>query len=111
MGGIGLGYGVGAPEWIAELNKVRQPYNVNALTQAAAVALLSDTEWIAEQAAAGRAERARLQAALTSLPWTTVFPTQTNFMLMRVPDANATFQALLGRSLLAKNLHGSPPLT
>ena len=58
---FGLGYAVAAPEWIAELNKVRQPYNVNALTQAAAEALLTDTGWIAEQAAAIRTGRARIE--------------------------------------------------
>src|SRR5439155_1389265 len=58
MAGLRLGYAVAAPEWIAELNKVRAPYNVNALTQAAAVALLSDTGWIAAQDGAGRAELA-----------------------------------------------------
>ena len=110
MAGLRLGYAVAAPEWIAELNKVRQPYNVNALTQAAAVALLSDTAWIAEQAAAIRAERARLEAALGRLPGTTVFPTQTNFVLIRVPDANTTFEALMARNILVKNLHGWHPL-
>ena len=59
MAGIRLGYAVAAPAWIAELNKVRQPYNVNALTQAAVEALLFDTDWIAEQALAIRAERVR----------------------------------------------------
>jgi histidinol-phosphate/aromatic aminotransferase/cobyric acid decarboxylase-like protein len=57
MAGIRLGYAVAAPEWIAELNKVRQPYNVNALTQVAAEVLLADTDWIAEQAAAIRSAR------------------------------------------------------
>ena len=106
MAGIRLGYAVAAPEWIAELNKVRQPYNVNALTQAAAEALLADTGWIAEQAAALRSGRARLEAELRRLPGTTVFPTQTNFVLVRVPDANETFEGLKARRILVKNLHG-----
>ena len=49
MAALRLGYAVAAPEWIAELNKVRQPYNLNALTQAAARVLL------ARRAAAGAA--------------------------------------------------------
>jgi histidinol-phosphate aminotransferase len=110
MAGIRLGYAVAAPEWIAELNKVRAPYNVNALTQAAAVALLSDTDWITEQATAIRAERTRLEATLGRLPGVVVFPTQTNFVLMRVPDANAAFEALMARRILVKNLHGGHPL-
>jgi len=110
MAGMRLGYAVAAPEWIAELNKVRAPYNVNALTQAAVVALLSEAGWIAEQAAAIRAERGRLESALARLPGTTVFPTQTNFVLVRVADANAVFEGLKARRILIKNLHAWHPL-
>src|SRR5438045_2391025 len=81
MAGLRLGYAVAAPEWIAELNKVRQPYNVNSLTQAAVEALLADTTWIAEQAAAIRGERARLESALGEIAGVRVYPTQTNFVV------------------------------
>jgi histidinol-phosphate aminotransferase len=110
MAGIRLGYAVAAPAWIAQLNKLRQPYNVNALTQAAVVALLADTAWIAEQAAAIRAERARLEAELGRLPGATVFPTRTNFVVVRVADANEVFEGLKGHRILVKNLHGWHPL-
>jgi len=110
MAGIRLGYAVAAPEWIAELNKVRQPYNVNALTQAAAEALLTDTGWIAEQAAAIRTGRARIETELKRLPGTTVFATQTNCVLVRVTDANEVFEGLKARCILVKNLHGWHPL-
>ena len=110
LAGIRLGYAVAASEWIAELNKVRAPYNVNALTQAGAVALFADTGWIAEQASAIRAERARLEAALRRLPETTVFPSQTNFVLVRVADAKAMFDGLKARRILVKNVHGWHPL-
>ena len=110
MAGIRLGYAVAAPAWVAQLNKLRQPYNVNALTQAAVVALLADTAWIAEQAAAIRAARARLEAELGQLPGTTVFPTRTNFVVIRVADANGVFEGLKARRILVKNLHGWHPL-
>ena len=110
MAGIRLGYAVAAPEWIAELNKVRQPYNVNALTQAAIEALLFETGWIVQQAAAIRAERARLEGALARLPGVRVYPTQTNFVLVRVTDANEVFEGLKARCILVKNLHGWHPL-
>jgi len=110
MAGIRLGYAVAAPAWIAELNKVRQPYNVNALTQAAVEALLSDTGWIGEQAAAIRGERARLASALERLPAVRAYPTQTNFVVARVNDANGIFDGLKARRILIKNLHGWHPL-
>ncbi|MEP6997142.1 MAG: histidinol-phosphate transaminase [Betaproteobacteria bacterium] len=110
MAGIRLGYAVAAPEWIAELNKLRQPYNVNALTQAAAVALLADPGWIAEQAATIRTERARLAAALARLAGVSVFETQTNFVLARVPDADRLYDGLKQRRILVKNVDGWHPL-
>jgi histidinol-phosphate aminotransferase len=106
MAGLRLGYAVAAPEWIAELNKVRQPYNLNALTQAAAVVLLAERATIAEWAATLKAERARLETALATLPGVTVFPTRTNFVLVRVPDAPRWFEAVKRAGILVKNRHG-----
>jgi histidinol-phosphate aminotransferase len=110
MAGRRLGYAVAAPEWIAEFDKLRQPYNVNALTQAAVVALLADTAWIDDQARAIRTERTRVAAALARLPGATVFPTQTNFVVLRVADATRWFEGLKARRILVKNLHGWHPL-
>jgi histidinol-phosphate aminotransferase len=110
MAGLRLGYAVAAPEWIAELNKVRQPYNLNALTQAVAPVLLAEGAMLAEQAVALKAERTRLYAALATLPGVTVFPTQTNFALARVPDAPRWFEALRAAGILVKSLHGWHPL-
>jgi histidinol-phosphate aminotransferase len=106
MAGVRLGYAVAAPEWIAEFNKIRQPYNVNALTQAAVATLLAESGWIAEQAGAIRAERARLGAALARLPGATVYPSQTNFITLRLNDAARVFEGLKARRILVKNLHG-----
>jgi histidinol-phosphate aminotransferase len=110
MAGLRLGYAVAAPEWIAEFDKLRQPYNVNALTQAAVVALLAETAWIDDQARAIRNERARVAAALARLPGVTVFPTQTNFVVLRVADATRWFEGLKALRILVKNLHGWHPL-
>ncbi len=110
MAGIRLGYAIAPPEWIAQLNKLRQPYNVNALTQAAAVALLADPGWIDGQAEAIRSERARLAVALARLPGVSVFETQTNFLLARVPDADRLYDGLKQRRILVKNVHSWHPL-
>jgi histidinol-phosphate aminotransferase len=110
MAGLRLGYAVAAPEWIAELNKVRQPYNLNALTQAAAPVLLAEDGWVTAQAAMLRSERDRLAAALAAFPDVVVFGTQTNFVLARVPDGPAWFAGLLKARILVKNLHGAHPL-
>jgi histidinol-phosphate aminotransferase len=109
MAGLRLGYAVGAPEWIAEFDKLRPPYNLNGLTQAVAPLLLAEGALLAAQAAALKAERARLEAALAALRGVTVFPTRTNFVLARFPDAPGTFDALRRAGILVKNLHGVHP--
>jgi histidinol-phosphate aminotransferase len=110
MAGLRLGYAVGHPAWIAEFDKVRSPYNLNSLTQAAAVALLESDEVFAGQAGAVRAERARLAAALAGKPGVTVFASQANFVLARVPHAARWFGALRDAGILVKNVHGTHPL-
>ena len=110
MAGLRLGYAIGHPAWIAEFEKVRPPYNVNALTQAALPILLAERGLLDDQATAIRAERTRLAAALARLPGVTVFPSETNFVVARVADASRWFAALREAGILVKNLHGWHPL-
>ena len=110
LAGLRLGYAVGHPDWIAQIDKLRPPYNVSSLTQAALPLLFAHGELFARQAAAIRAERTRLAAALARLSRVHVFPTQANFVLARVPDANAWFAALRDAKILVKNLDGAHPL-
>ena len=110
MAGLRLGYACAHPLLIAELEKLRPPYNVNALTQAVVPVLLEHADLLAEQAAAIRRERTRLAAALAALRRVTVFPTQANFVLIRVPDAAHWFTTLREAGILVKNLDGGHPL-
>jgi histidinol-phosphate aminotransferase len=105
LAGIRLGYMAGRPEWIREFNKVRQAYNVNVLTQAAALFVLERLDVLEEQAARIRADRALLGEALAALPGTRVFPSEANFFLVRVRDADAIYQALKRQGVLVRNLH------
>jgi histidinol-phosphate aminotransferase len=106
LAGIRLGYLAGRPEWIEQLNKVRSPYNINTLTQTAALFLLERLDVLEEQAARIRADRDSLAKALAGLPGVTVFPSQANFLLVRVPDADGAFAGLLRQGVLVKNLNG-----
>ena len=105
LAGIRLGYLVGHPEWVRELNKVRQPYNVNVLTEAAAMFMLEHLDVLEAQAAEILAERAKLHAGLTALRGVTAFPSAANFFLLRVPDAARTYEALRRQGVLVRNLH------
>jgi histidinol-phosphate aminotransferase len=107
LAGIRLGYLAGRPEWIEQFNKVRSPYNVNVLTQAAALFLLERLDVLEEQAARIRADRATLGSALAALPGVKVFPSQANFLLVRVPDSDRADEHLRRQRVLVKNLNGA----
>lgn len=104
LAGIRLGYLAGSAEWLDQFDKVRPPYNVNVLTQACAEFMLDHLDVLDAQAAELRAERTRLAAAVAALPGVTVFPSDANFLLVRVPDADKTFAGLLARKVLIKNV-------
>lgn len=109
MAGLRLGYAVGDPGWMHELEKLRPPYNVNALTQAVAPVILAEESLLAAQARDICAERERLATALATLPRVRLWPTHTNFVLARFADANRTFDGLHHAGILVKNLHGTHP--
>ena len=110
LAGLRLGVAIAPPGWIHELDKLRMPYNVNVLTAAAAEFLLSRHEVFDGQTAAIVAERARIEAALDSMPRATRFPSAANFVLVRVPDGPGAFEALRQRGILVRTFHGSHPL-
>ena len=110
LAGIRLGYMAGRPAWIMNFDKVRPPYNINVLTQAAADFLLDHLDVLDAQAAALRNERARLARAVAAFPGMTVYPSAGNFLLVRVPDAALTFETLLTSRVLVKNVSKMHPL-
>lgn len=104
--GIRLGMAFASPEVIAIYNKVKYPYNVNVLTQREAIATLTDyariTAWVEEL----KAERTRLMEALAEYPDTEhVYPTDANFVLVRVRDAQALYDYLLTQGIIVRNRH------
>ncbi len=104
LAGIRLGYLSAAPRLLAELDKVRPPYNINVLTQVAAEFALDHVAVLNQQAADLRAARADLTAALAALPGVEVFPSAANFLLIRVPDSDEVHAKLLAHKVLIKNV-------
>lgn len=104
LAGIRLGYMAGAPALLAQFDKVRPPYNVNMLTEAAALFALDHVDVLNLQAAALNAARGDLAARLAGLPGVQVFPSAANFLLIRVPDAGAVHAKLLALRVLVKNM-------
>lgn len=109
LAGLRLGLIAGRPEWLAELDKVRLPYNLNVLTQRVAVHMLSRADILDAQAKAIRVGRARLSAGMSSLKGIQIYPSDANFILFRAPVAERVFEALKRRRILIKKLTGSHP--
>lgn len=104
LAGVRLGYMSASKELLAEFEKVRPPYNVNVLTEAAVEYVLQHLSVLDEQADLLRAERTRLYESLATLPGVEVFPSAANFLLFRVHEANRVFEKLLARKVLIRNL-------
>jgi histidinol-phosphate aminotransferase len=111
LAGLRIGVLTASKEIIGELNKIRLPYNINTLSQAAALVALKHTSTLNKQISLLISERRKLYNALLRTSGVTPFPTETNFILMWI-EKNATkvFQSLKKRGVLVKNLDRPGPL-
>jgi histidinol-phosphate aminotransferase len=107
LAGLRLGVLMGAERWIRQLDKVRLPYNVSTLTQLIAAVVLEYGSVLTEQAAAIKLERGRLLRELNRVPGVVAYPSDANFILFRVSQAERVFDGLKRRGVLIKSLHGS----
>ena len=110
LAGVRLGYLCGAAPLIAEIDKVRPPYNVSSLNAEAALFALENADEFGRQATVLRAERERLQQALAALDGVTPFPSEANMVLVRVPDSLRAFEGMKARGVLVKHIAGLHPL-
>ena len=110
LAGVRIGYLIGRRELIAELDKLRPPFNISVLNCEAALFALEHADEYARQAALIRSERERLQAALAPIAGVQPFPSDANMILVRVPDAQRAFAGMKQRGVLVKNVEGLHPL-
>jgi histidinol-phosphate aminotransferase len=110
LAGVRLGYLIGPQALIAEIDKVRPPYNISVLNCECALFALEHAEVFAGQAAEIRAQRQRIFEALARLPGVKSWPSDANMILVRVPDAGKTFEGMKARGVLVKNVSKMHPL-
>lgn len=110
LAGVRLGYMMGPRALIAEIDKVRPPYNISVLNYECALFALEHSEIFSTQARELRSQRAMLFESLSTLPGVTAFPSEANMILVRVPDAARTFDGLKARKVLVKNVSKMHPL-
>jgi histidinol-phosphate aminotransferase len=90
LAGLRIGYGIGHPTLVHEMNKLRTPFNVTSVGQAAALAALDDAEHVVRSAEMNSAERKRLYNELRRLGLNPV-SSQTNFLFMQIGANAKTF--------------------
>ncbi|GAA0755787.1 histidinol-phosphate transaminase [Ideonella azotifigens] len=110
LAGVRIGYLIGRQPLIAEIDKLRPPFNISVLNCEAALFALEHADEYARQAAVIRAEREMIFAALGAMPGLQPFPSEANMVLVRVPDAKKTFDGLKARKILVKNVSALHPL-
>jgi len=111
LAGARIGYVIADPGVISALAAVRQPYSVNSFSQAAALVAVRRREEFEPNLRTLLAERSRVQCALAELPGVTLWPSDANFFLMRVPGA-AQLRARLRdeHSILVRDFSAKPGL-
>jgi len=101
LAALRVGYGIMNASVADMLNRVRQPFNVNALAQSAAIAALADTAYVEESRALNRAGMRELENGARALNRRFI-PSHGNFVLMHVGDANGVYQSLLRQGVIVR---------
>ncbi len=104
LSGLRVGYGIADRRWVEALHRVREPFNVNALAQAGALAALDDEEHLEATRRLLREEKPYLYQALKGLRLEYV-PSATNFILFRVgSQAPHVVEALLKKGIIVRDM-------
>jgi len=104
LAGVRLGYLMGPRALIAEIDKVRPPYNISVLNYECALFALEHQAVFTAQAQEIRAQRAMLLEALSAMTNVKAWKSDANMILIRVPDAGKTFEGLKASGVLVKNV-------
>jgi histidinol-phosphate aminotransferase len=110
LAGVRIGYLIGRSELVAEIDKVRPPYNVSVLNAEAALFALEHADVFDAQAADLRSERSKLLQSLSAMHGVKAWRSDANMVLVRVPDAARAFEGMKGRGVLVKNVSRMHPL-
>ncbi len=104
--GIRLGMAFASCEIIEIFNKIKYPYNINKLTQEHALSMLEKAGQVKEWVAILLQERLRLSSELNRLPVVKkVYPSDANFLLVKVDDASAVYRYLVENGIIVRNLN------
>ena len=105
LAGLRIGYGIGNPAFVAALEKIRQPFNINLLAQTAALAALDDVEHVRKTRRNNFAELEFFERAFRGLKLEFI-PSAANFILVRVGDGQKVFEALQKQGVIVRPMGG-----
>ena len=105
LAGLRVGYGIAVPELIAALEKIRQPFNINSIAQAAALAALEDTGHLEKTRANNFSGRHFLETEIRRMKLKFV-PTAANFVLVHVGDGQKVFNDLQKLGVITRPMGG-----
>jgi histidinol-phosphate aminotransferase len=109
LAGIRLGICYGSAEVISVLNKIKPPYNVNELTQKRALKRLEDREKINDEIHSIIGQRDELLKVLLNIKFVDkIYPTEANFILIKVDDANKRYKELIAKGIVIRNRTTQP---
>lgn len=109
--GIRIGYLIAHPDIVAQVLKVKLPFDINTFSRVAALELLDHTDLIRERASQIRDARARLFDAMDQIPGITSYTSSANFILFDVGSPDEVFNALVERGVLVRNVSSYPNLS
>jgi histidinol-phosphate aminotransferase len=105
LAGLRIGYGIGNPEFIASLEKIRQPFNINLLAQTAALAALDDEEHVRKTRQNNFAGLEFFERAFRDLKLEFI-PSHANFILVRVGDGQRVFEGMQKQGVIVRPMGG-----
>jgi histidinol-phosphate aminotransferase len=109
LAGARLGMCFTNPNIVAYLNKTKPPYNVNTLTQQVALDKLASIDEAKNQIETILKERRRLEKDLKQISWIEkIYPSQSNFLLVKVDNANSRFKQCIAHNIVVRNRHTQP---
>ena len=109
LAGIRLGLCFASAEIISVLNKIKPPYNINELTQQSAIEQLRNTGKIKNDLSSLKEEKESLLKALVQVNFIErTFPTDANFILIKVDDAEKRYSQLLENGIVVRNRSSQP---
>lgn len=109
MAGIRLGICYGSVEIISVLNKIKPPYNINELTQLRALERLNNPDKIKSEIDSIIQQRKELLKVLVNIKFIEkIYPTEANFILIKVDDANKRYDELIAKGIVIRNRTTQP---